>query len=524
MKKNILRLLKFFFFKATSSFVALMLFSLSFFYFVSVSSCNNTKANVPSDRYRNYYEIFVRSFYDSDGNGLGDLKGVTLKLDYIKDDLGADGIWFMPIMPSPTYHKYDILDYYSIDPQYGTMEDFDELMEEASKRNIRVILDLVVNHTSNLHPWFSQAVDALWKDNSSKYIDYYNFSLEDQGEGYKQITDKYFYECRFVSNMPDLNLDSEDVRDEILKIAKFWLDKGVSGFRLDALTSLYTEDETKNIKFLTWLCKSIKEYKSDAYIVGEVWSNAATISNYYESGIDSLFNFPFSDPTGTIVNSLNTKNGENFAKELESWNKTIKNKNSFAADALFLSNHDNARSAGFLMRDTKRQKMAAAMYLLAPGIPFIYYGEEIGMTGSGIDENKRLPMLWSVQDKKGITYPPPNATQTVKDIKGVEEQLQDKDSLLRYYKKILQIKKDNPEIARGEVQYLKTNNPQVAALIFTYMETKVYVFHNFSKEKIEMDFDFKAKITHYISVTGSGNPVLRKGNLTLPPESTVITR
>ena len=195
---------------------------------LALSSCAGPQKI--SDKYRNYYEIFVRSYYDTDGNGLGDLDGVTAKLDYIAKNLGADGIWLMPIMPSPTYHKYDVTDYYAIDPQYGTLEDFDQLVKAAHAIDLKLIIDLVLNHTSNLHPWFDSAVQSLWKGEENKYIGYYNFTTENLGKGYNKITDKYYYECRFVSGMPDLNLDNPEVRDEIGKIAKFWLDRAWMGF------------------------------------------------------------------------------------------------------------------------------------------------------------------------------------------------------------------------------------------------------------------------------------------------------
>ena len=283
------------------------------FLLLLVSSCSIfTNRTVLSDNFRNYYEIFVRSFYDKNADGIGDLAGVTAKLDYIAKDVGADGIWLMPIFPSPSYHKYDVTDYYTIDPQYGTLEEFDLLIAKAHEKDIRIILDLAVNHTSNLHPWFDSAVKALWSGEQSKYIGYYNFTLTDPGQGYSKITDKYYYECRFVSGMPDLNLDNADVREEIAKIAKFWLDRGVDGFRLDAATSYYTGDNAKNIEFLSWFNGVVKAYEKDAYLVGEVRSDAGTVSEYYKSGIDSFFNYPYSQITGELVADLNTRMGEPF--------------------------------------------------------------------------------------------------------------------------------------------------------------------------------------------------------------------
>ncbi len=478
-----------------------------------------------SDGYRNYYEIFVRSFYDSDGDGLGDLDGVREKLDYIVDDLGADGLWLMPIMPSPTYHKYDVMDYRSIDPEYGTLEDFDALVAEAHARDVRILLDLVVNHTSNRHPWFKEAVSALWNDEESPYIDYYNFSPEDPGQGWNKITDKYYYECRFVAEMPDLNLDNPEVREEILSIAQFWLDRGADGFRLDAVTSFYTGHKEKNIEFLRWLNDGIKAIRPDAYLVGEAWTDGVTITDYYGSGLDSFFNFPYSQATGRLVAALNARTGRNLAGSLAEWNRTIQAARPGARDALFLSNHDHARSAGILMRDIRRQKMAAALYLLAPGNPFVYYGEELGMTGSGKDENARLPMAWSTTDPAGIPLPPPNATQTVEGIDGADRQLRDRNSLLQYYRRIFTIKARYPEIARGIPEARDGGLQEVAILAMTWQGRTVCVVHNLAEEAVSVDLALAglqgATLGDSLAVAG-GKPRMARDRLSMPPLSTAI--
>ena len=190
--------------------------------------------NVIDDKYRNWYEVFVYSYFDSDGDRIGDLGGLAEKLDYISG-LGMNGIWLMPVMPSPSYHKYDVTDYYSIDPQYGTLEDFSALLEKAHALGIDVIIDLVLNHTSNEHPWFLSARSGA----DSEYRNWYNWSDSPQ-DGYAKAGEAY-YECRFVNTMPDLNLDNPEVRAEIENILRFWLeDVGVDGFRLDAVTSYYT--------------------------------------------------------------------------------------------------------------------------------------------------------------------------------------------------------------------------------------------------------------------------------------------
>ncbi len=480
-----------------------------------------------SDGYRNYYEIFVRSFYDSDGDGLGDLAGVTEKLGYVSDSLGADGIWLMPVMPSPSYHKYDVTDYREIDPQYGTLGDFDALVAAAHARDVRVIIDLVLNHTSSSHPWFDSAVKALWKNEESKYIGYYNFTTGNPGAGYNRITDKYFYECRFVSTMPDLNLDNPDVREEIAGIVQFWLDRGVDGFRLDAVTSFYTGSPEKNIAFLTWLNGAVKAIRPDAYLVGEAWSDGGTISRYYGSGIDSFFNFPYSQATGRIVAALNSGSGSGFAAELAEWNAGIESVNAGAADALFLSNHDHARSAGFLMRDLQREKMAASLYLLAPGNPFIYYGEEIGMTGSGADPNKRLPMVWSQTDPDGKTVPPPGATQSTEGLAGADKQLRDNGSLLNHYRELLEIKVKNPEIARGEMEAIETGNSGIAAYSVTWEGRSIYVFHNLTAGKVEVDLTglnlTGRSVSGYLATAG-GKPRISTDRLTLPQMSSAVLR
>ena len=256
---------------------------------------NPAEAAGTDDLYRSWYEVFVYSFYDGDGDGIGDLPGLTEKLDYINDgnpatdtDLGCDGIWLMPVMPATTYHKYDVTDYCAIDEQYGTMEDFETFVNACHERGIRVMIDFVMNHTSSQHPWFQTAAEYL-KDlpegmepdtEACPYVDYYHFSRE-KGSGYCQLagTD-WYYEAQFWSEMPDLNLESEAVRQEFDEITDFWLEKGVDGFRLDAAKEYETGSIDSNIEILSWFNNMVKEKKSDAYIVTEVWSDLETYAQY----------------------------------------------------------------------------------------------------------------------------------------------------------------------------------------------------------------------------------------------------
>ncbi len=452
------------------------------------SESKEQSLNIIDDKYRTTYEVFVYSFYDSDGDGIGDLKGLTEKLDYINDgdnatdsDLGCNEIWLMPISPSPTYHKYDVTDYMNIDPEYGTLEDFDHLIEECNKRNVNVIIDLVLNHTSSEHPWFLSAenyirnnVDVI-KDTakvdadgnisfslsdlaSCPCLDYYRFSFDEQS-GYTQIDDTgVYYEARFWEEMPDLNLDSNDVKREIEDITKFWIDRGVAGFRLDAVTSYYTSDDPKNIEFLTWLNDEIKEQKADAYIVGEAWTSIATYSKYYKSGIDSFFDFNASGSEGTIAAvSRGSLPASSYAENLKSTEDSLRENNENAINASFYTNHDMARSAGYYTGKGSQDKvkLAGALNLLTSGNAFIYYGEELGMKGSGKDENKRAPMYWSSDENAGGMCAGPKDMDSF-DMKypSYEEQKDDETSIYNYYKKAIKLRNLYPVIARGVTEPL----------------------------------------------------------------------
>ena len=447
-----------------------------------------------------YYEIFVGSFYDTNEDGMGDLDGVTEKLDYL-NDLGVGGIWMMPIHPSPTYHKYDVVDYYDIDPKYGTMEDFDELITKANEYNIEIIIDLVLNHTSSEHPWFIEAKKNVLNgtcENENSYCDYYVFSTTPQGK-YYPIGKGYYYEALFWDKMPDLNLDSENVRNEIKDILQFWLDKGVKGYRLDAVTSFYNQNVTKNTEFLRWLNETIDSIDEDAYVVGEAWTTNKTITDLYDSGIDSLFQFSLSQADGLIASSIRSKQGYNLANEVIKYNQMIKEANPDALNAVFISNHDQGRSAGYF-KSTQPEylKLMASIYLLMPGRSYIYYGEEIGLRGSGKDENKRLPMIWDNNDNTGKTIGPSAADYKSEDIMGLKQQASDKNSLYNHYKQLIQIKNRYDVITDGTMESLNLNSNVYA--LRTYDDTDdVIVIHNLSDQKVVIDYDFSNyKIAHQI--------------------------
>lgn len=423
-----------------------------------------TDENVIDDKYRTTYEIFVGSFYDSDGDGTGDLKGVIDKMDYIKS-LGVNEIWLMPICPSPTYHKYDVSDYEAIDEAYGTMDDFTELVDLCHQNGIHLITDLVLNHTSIEHPWFMQAAEYLKglsadekpSEKDCPYYGYYNFSKEPK-DGYNLLKgSSWYYESQFWEGMPDLNLDNSAVRAEIKQITDFWLDKGVDGFRLDAVTSYYTGQTEKNIEFLKWLNDEIKEKKSDAYIVGECWSNYVNYTSYYASGVDSFFDFDFADNTGFIAQTVRgTMTASKFGTMMTKVQDSILESNPDGIDAPFYTNHDMARSAGYYTDDTDFSvKFAEGLNLMMSGNAFIYYGEEIGMKGSGKDENKRAPMYWSSDaDAKGMTDGPAAMDKVEMEYEPEDVQATDSSSILSYIKEAVRLRNNFPSIARGRISVI----------------------------------------------------------------------
>lgn len=476
-----------------------------------ISGCTNNN-NVKPEVNSVYYEIFVSSFYDSDGDGQGDLEGIRQNLDYIQNDLGATGIWLMPIHPSPTYHKYDVLDYEGIDPQYGTMEDFENLVNEMNERDMDLIIDYVLNHSSSEHPWFKKAVTAKLNDNCDEVTEcgYYNFTDHNPG-GWHRITDDLFYEGGFWSEMPDLNLYNEELKEILLDSAKFWLDKGVKGFRLDATTHFFDYSHEDNVEFLSWFSDEVKKHKEDAYIVAEAWTGKTIIEDMYRSGVDSFFNFTFAQNDGNIIKNMRSENGLRLSKAVEDYTNRIKAKNPNAIDAPFLSNHDNNRSAGYL-NTLEDQKLAASLYLLMPGNPFIYYGEELGMKGSGIDENKRLAFLWDTEDTKGYTKDPKNADYKQEDRVSVKEAKKDKNSLLNHYKHVINLRNKFPEIARGEYSSIDFNND----VIYGAKHDNVIVVHNLSEEKQSIELD--AKKIHLVMGKYKNN----KGTIELDPLSSII--
>lgn len=484
--------------------------------------------NMPDSRV--YYSVFVQSFYDSNNDGIGDIKGLISKLDYIKD-LGAGGIWLLPVHPSPSYHKYDISDYYGIHPDYGTLQDYKDLVEEAHKRDLNVLLDLVVNHTSNRHPWFEKAA----KDPKSKYRDYFIWSDSQEefdkepyhwhqvrdDEGNKLEGERYY--GFFWWEMPDWNFDNKAVRKEFGKIGKFWLDEiGVDGFRLDAIKYVYPENRLKdNLEWWSDFRKSLgKENQSD-FIVAEIWGGSDEVAPYLSNGISAGFNFELAD---TIVKSLKDGINYNIAETAQKIKERFLAENAEAEDAIFLTNHDMDRIMTQVEGNELKAKIGATLLFTLPGNPFIYYGEEIGMKGEKPDEFIREPFLWNIEgEDSGQTSWEIPFSSTSNTVKPLEFQKNTERSLYNTYKELIHLRNENTALNKGAFSVLNTNNKSIVAYFrFSQTET-ILVFINLgdSMQRISAIPDIQSFETIY-----GTHPVFKGGpkGIALQPESAFILK
>lgn len=450
------------------------------------------------DKYRNYYHIWVCAFADSNGDETGDLQGIIDNLDYINDgnpetdtDLGMTGIWLSPIMPSDSYHKYDVDDYMNIDPEFGDLETFDTLVEECEKRGIDVILDLVLNHCGTGHEFYQKALKEVADGNLDGYAKYYRFKaagFTSPGDGWRQVvgTSGVWCEGQFSTEMPEWNLAYEGTREYFEKIAEFWLKRGVAGFRLDAVKYM-TDETTDGVEFLNWFYTTAQKYNPDVYMVGENWQSNSYIYDMYESGIDSQFAFSFASSTGYFTVAANSGDGDSLATQLQKFDRGSKEANPNAINAMFLSNHDQVRSGSYFSSGTNVMKNAAALYLLAPGNSFTYYGEEIGMKTPGNyhqnDAYFRSPMIWD-SDKEPDIWCTADAFCELDD-GGVKQQTGDENSLLSFYRRAVKIRNQNPEIARGKITavYEVPEDVGICAYKLETEDSAVIVVHNVNGTK-----------------------------------------
>ena len=502
------------------------------------------KAVEMNDKYRTYYQIWIGSFCDSNGDETGDFEGIISKLDYLNDgdpdtgdDLGIDGIWLSPMMPSYSYHKYNVENYFDIDPEFGTLEIFDKFMAECDKRGISVIIDLVINHSASNHPYFLNACDELRAGKEDGYAKYYNFKKGSDTVHTRRVTDtNYFYEGQFSSEMPDWNLSYEGTREYFEEIVKFWLDRGVDGFRLDAV-KYFADDNTDGIEFMTWFYDMAQSYNPDVYMVGEDWESAGVIYDQYKSGIDSFFNFKFATTTGDYIMTGRNGQTQSFVSALKRYNENIKKRSETAINANFLTNHDMPRVSNTL--DANEQKFAASLYLLSPGNSFTYYGEEIGIEAPNTtnDASYRTAMIWDNDNLPGI-YVNGVAEVEPNALGGVKQQLEQEDSLLNTYRRIIRLKNQNPEIARGNItDTLEMDDVYVGGYYIEYEGEKLLVIHYGGDETKEIEItdemlnkaEFRGGVVTSSAADYEGDPenwnvTFSKGILTMPPMSTAVLK
>ena len=441
------------------------------------------------------YEVFVRSFYDSNGDGVGDLNGLIQKLDYINDgtpasrrDLGASCIWLMPIAESPSYHGYDVSNYYRVDPEYGTNEDFKRLIAAAHRRGIRVLVDMVLNHASSEHPAFKEAQ----RDTASPFRNWFRWlpthpgvKNEWGGDNWHRspVRGDYYYGF-FWGGMPDLNYDDPAVMEEAKRIARFWLvEMGADGFRLDAIRHLVEEGtKTTNVPrthtVLREYASYVRRIAPRAFTIGEVWDSTGAMLAYYPDQLDAHFAFEVSD---SIIAAVRSGSARGLLPPV------LRIQRELPADrwATFLRNHDQTRTVTALGGDTARARVAATLLLTLPGLPFVYYGEELGMTGDKPDERLRTPMHWRRARAAGFTTG--KAWQALHPdslTANVEAQDSDPASLLNLHRKLIHLRRENPALATGELIALEASNDAVAAFLRRRGDRVVLVVANLGTRRL----------------------------------------
>jgi alpha-glucosidase len=481
------------------------------------------------------YQIYPRSFADSNNDGVGDLQGIIGKLDYLQS-LGIDAIWLSPIYPSPDIDfGYDVANYTAIDPKFGTMSDFESLVNEAKQRDIHIILDLVLNHTSDQHAWFIESTKSknnpyhdwyLWKDPKPNGAPPNNWQAIFGGSGWTFDPDlNQYYFHMFYEEQPDVNWRNPKVREAMLDVFQFWLNKGVDGFRLDVFNTYFKDsafrdnpkklgirgfDRQKHIYDhsqpemypLIEEIRSIVDQYGETYVVGETFlaDPQKTASYCGDQKLHAAFNFDFAE---------NPWNPERFLNSATRWYAAL------SEDAWpnnFLSNHDMTRAAKRYckMEDDRRAKVAMAMLLTLKGTPFIYYGEEIGLRDIPIRKKAdvkdrigktfwpfhkgrdgcRAPMQWDDQQNAGFSKTPPwLPVHSNYPTKNVEAQLADPDSLLNFTKKIIKIRKSMPALQHGAFEALEQNARQVLAFQRTLDQSIILVVLNFTAKSINFNLD-----------------------------------
>lgn len=443
---------------------------------------------------RVFYEVFVRSFQDSDGDGIGDLRGLTSRLDALNDgnaattdDLGVTALWLMPVAESPSYHGYDVVDYRKVESDYGTAEDFKTLVAAAHERGIAVIVDLVLNHTSRDHPWFKDAITP-----GSAHDDWYLWAAKHPGYArsdgtpvWHEAGGRYYY-AYFWEGMPDLNLTNPEVTADLDGVGRFWLDEmNVDGFRLDAAKHLIEdgkklENTPATIDWLIGYRSRLKADRADALVLGEVWDPTSMSSSYVQKGaLDMTFDFGLA---GATINSIKSGDAGSVRAALDE----VASAYPAGGMASFLTNHDQDRVFDQLGSDRAAAALAGTLLLTGPGVPFIYYGEEIGMSGSKPDEQIRRPMRWDATTptagfSSGTPWEPLGDDSAGTD---VASQAADPKSLRSTYRDLIRLRTAHKALATGELVTVDTEGSSVLAFLRTTPEETLLVVSNLSKEPV----------------------------------------
>ena len=479
-----------------------------------------------------YYEIFVRSFYDSNGDGIGDLAGVTAKLPYLKS-LGVSGIWLTPIFSSPSYHGYDITDYRAINPQYGTMADFERLVKAAHADGIKVILDMVINHTSDQNPWFVAAQNP-----ASPYHDWYiwagphtNLDAKSPWGGpVWRTSGKQHYMGIFCGCMPDLNYDNPAVRREMIDIGRFWLRHGADGFRLDAAKHIYDklEQDDRSVAIMDKDAAWWDEYRQGldsvdphAYLVGEVTGSHYGLNAPFVKPLNAVFDFPLAE---RLVKAARSGRDDGIGRDLVHMQRLyLAASGRYVMDAPFLTNHDQDRIMSDLDGNVDKMKVAAAMLLTLPGNPFVYYGEEIGMQGTKPDPQIREPMRWDASlDAPGETTWEPLHIAANRAV-SVQAEQHNPRSLLDRYRTLIHWRMDIAPLRDGVAGTYETGNSALAAWRLSDAEGSVLVAHNLSAtpQQLALRVEDGLAFTRLLRSTRAGTKV-EKGTLDLPPYGSAV--
>jgi len=411
------------------------------------------------------YEVFVRSFADSDGDGVGDLPGLIGRLDYLNDgdpsttsDLGVDALWLMPIHPSPSYHGYDITDYLGVRAEYGTLEDFDELVAQAHARGMRLIMDLALNHSSEEHPWFLDAQQGP----EAQYRDFYNWSAEDPGwrrpwdnrEVWYELNGSHYYGV-FGADLPDLNLGNPAVEEEMFEVMRFWAARGLDGFRVDAARHLFESEDgqisdlPQTHTFVQRLRERLHAEYPQALLLAEAWIGVDILKDYYGDGYEYQLAFSF-DVAAQLKAAVADGTTDGLRTLYEASNAAFPDR---GFEAPFISNHDQDRAMRTFGKDFAKARLAAATLMASPGTPFIYYGEELGMAGGNtpFDEDKRQPFRWT-DELPGVGFSTVEPWYRTTEDPGVDVAAQREvpGSLWTFYRDLITTKKASPALADGD--------------------------------------------------------------------------